>query len=123
MHPAASGSANVIASMRDGSSETVMVIWVPQRQLSDYVAVVDNEAASIAFCCGKPVEWTDNLTDESFLQLLEVSRSINLKRALHWAERELKYLRGVFPQAAQAAELARVAVELNGRIGSALGPN
>jgi hypothetical protein len=47
-------------------------------------------AAYVAFVCGKPREWADNLTDDSLYELYELGSTLNDPRLDRWLARQTK---------------------------------
>lgn len=72
----------------DGKTEKVRVRLLPLRLLPDYQRHSGDEAAAIALFCDKLVAWTDGLTVESQLKLLECGEALNLDPLSRFVERQ-----------------------------------
>lgn len=94
----------------DGTTDLVIVRFLPQRMLRGVIDLCDKESQLIEYVCDKPENWTDNLSDGSFVALLEKSRELNQRRALEHGRRVLENLQVIAPAAQLAKRLLNVAV-------------
>ena len=78
--------AKVEVTLADGSTkETVELRRLSPRQLYQLFELLNGgktSADAIALCTGKPIEWTDTLSDESFGELAKRVHEENFQRAV-----------------------------------------
>ncbi len=74
----------VEVTYQDGTKETVYVKTLSIRQLSLFTNFLGSRDTPglVALCVGKPVEWVDTLTDESYCALPPKCTAVNFKRAV-----------------------------------------
>lgn len=102
---ARNGGVDLRVKRLDGTEEEVRVRFLPRAEFPAFVEVVDNEPESINLVCGKAGGWSEMLSDESFDEVLETVRSINLERALAYAHRALALQRRLLPDYKTAVEI------------------
>ena len=76
--------------LADGTTkETVEVKRLTVRQLYRFVELTGGKTPTdaVAMCCGKPAEWVDTLSDESFIELAAIVHKANFPRAMAMAEK------------------------------------
>lgn len=73
----------VPVAYRDGRSETLVLGELSIRQLYTFIKHLGGSEtpALVALCAGKPLEWIDTLTDQSFDALVAESIRLNFQRA------------------------------------------
>ncbi len=73
----------VAVTYRDGKTETVTLSELSIRNLYQFIKHLggNDTPALVALCAGKPIEWVDTLTDESFDALVAASIKLNFQRA------------------------------------------
>lgn len=78
-------------TLADGvTKENVELRRLTLRQLYGYIEKLGGKASPelVATCAGKPIEWIDTLSDESFAELAEVTFAANFQRAVTLAGRD-----------------------------------
>jgi hypothetical protein len=84
------GDQRAVASMRDGSTQNVTLRQLPIRALRTLADTLANgdEGAQIELFCGKPQGWSDNLTMDSAVALLQQGQALNEDFFVSWASRQ-----------------------------------
>jgi len=81
----------ISVTLNDGvTTEEVELRRLTLRQVYTYIEKLGGKASPelVAMCVGKPVEWVDTLSDESFAELAKVSFSENFQRAVTLAKED-----------------------------------
>lgn len=76
-------------SFRDGTEQNIDVRKVPIRKLKDLVnAMAESEGDEIKLYIDRPDDFIDLLTDESFEEVLELGRELNLNAVKKFVARQ-----------------------------------
>ena len=82
---------------QDGRTEITKIRRVPRNEFVPYASAimdaVTDERPECAFYANKPVEWTDEITDESFDAVMQEGRRLNFTRWAAWFARRQETLR------------------------------
>lgn len=84
------GGVEMIAEKQNGERETVKVRQLPIRKLTDYAQNMNNEAAMVELFCGKPEGWSDELTIDCFVAILQKGEELNREHFFAWLQRQLE---------------------------------
>lgn len=80
----------VVTRHSSGEKETVEVRRLTLRQLYTFIEYLGGKdsPALVSMCTGKPVAWIDELTDDSYFELVEACHNENFQRAADLARRD-----------------------------------
>jgi hypothetical protein len=108
---------------RDGRKETITLGELSIRQLYVLIKQLGNSdsPAMVALCAGKPIEWVDTLSDESFDMLVAKAIELNFNRATDRARSDPVASAMLAPLAIAFTNVIR-ALPTNGSSGNALSP-
>jgi len=76
---------SIEVTLADGvTKETVQIKRLTLRQLFTYIETLGGKSSPevVALCAGKPLEWVDTLSDESFGELSQITFTENFTRAV-----------------------------------------
>lgn len=67
-----------------GQTEEIQIKQLTNRELYKYIkAIKDDDMVSVAaFCAGKPLEWIDTITVESYAAIIGIVRDQNFQKAM-----------------------------------------
>lgn len=113
-----SPATKVEVTLLDDSKETVEVKRLTIRQLYLFVDVLSakSSADAIVLCTGKPIEWVDTLTDQSFGKLAKVVHDENFPRAMALTEEDNAMAIAIAPYVSKM-------LKADGMVGSAKSPS
>ncbi len=112
----------IAVTFLDGKSETINLPRLTLRQLYVWAkaAAQRDTPALVCLCTGKPPEWLDTLTDESYATLAQACISENFQRAMTVAKSEPVIAAQIVPLVAEmqasmltAASLAKPSSDLS----------
>lgn len=99
------GGEQLVAKLRDGTTETVTVRLMTMRELQGYITGIDDISAFVEMACKKPAGWADNLTPDSLFDLDEVTRRLNDPILDRLIQRQVNAVQKMRPMAAKLASL------------------
>lgn len=104
------GGKQVQVDFKNGDSGEVFVKELPVRKMGDFLAAVDNEVELIKMTiCNVDDEWVDNLTNDSFEALVEVSLDVNFPTCERWMGRRERLMKKVEPKLERFLAFAKYA--------------
>ena len=80
----------MVAYTIDRKTEIVFLRQLPVRLLPQYLATIDDEAARLELLADKPAGWSDKLTADSHVELLEVGEGLNTDSFSAWLRRRVQ---------------------------------
>lgn len=87
------GGVSIEARYVDGTPETILVRFLPQSLFRSYAGIPYHiDHLKVELFVGKPAGWSDNLTDESFTQILELGEALNVDRIFFHLRRSVSRL-------------------------------
>jgi hypothetical protein len=98
----------VVITYRDGRAESITLGELTIRQLYRWIEFFakNDVPALVALCAGKPLEWVDTLTDESFGDLSKIAFERNFPRATALASKDVTVAALIRPSLLQIASLS-----------------
>lgn len=98
----------VVITYRDGRTETLKLGELSIRNLYRWIEhfAKNDVPALVALCAGKPVEWVDSLTDDSFGDLSKLAFELNFPRATALSSKDVTVAALLKPSLLQIASLA-----------------
>lgn len=75
--------------------EAVGVRVLPFRLLNEMLLVCDDDAKLAALYCGRPLDWTDTLSEESLIEILKVGEELNRPRLAAFVLRKNERVSGL----------------------------
>lgn len=97
------GHGQVTVKTITGQQETVLVKQLPLRQMRELALAIEDPGRVIQLCVGKPVEWIDRLTPDSFEALATEADRVNADFLARWARLQRSRVDRLGPLAAAAA--------------------
>lgn len=92
-----SGGHDIEVTMLDGTKEAVRVRQLAIRLMPKYLAIAEDESATVELFCDKPTGWADKLTPASFEEILRQGEEFNLDPLSCYAERVARRREKLFP--------------------------
>lgn len=98
----------VTVAYRDGKSEVLHLGELSIRNLYCWIEHLStrNTPALVALCLGKPVEWIDTLSDESYGELSRLAFDVNFPRATALSSKDVTVAALMKPMLLEIASLA-----------------
>ncbi len=91
----------------DGTTEKVKILQLPVSKMLKLLEAQDNEAAMVALFTGKPDNWCDTISNESFVHIVTEGEKVNADFFDAWVKRRIarqeKLIPGITEKLAQSA--------------------
>lgn len=106
----------------DGQTERVRVRQLPVKDMPRYLAVLEDEPATVELFCDKPKGWAETLTPEAFNDIMTKGEGMNLDFLAQHAARVQRRREKIMPGFQEKILEAAISRLPSGALGSPLKP-